>query len=59
MVKSIQVNEKRSMFENLIDFGEVTSLTWLTVNYLELKNIVKWKERENIWEAVLFRNNNN
>ncbi len=38
MEKSIPLNEKRSMSEKLIDFGEVTSLTWVTLNYMELKN---------------------
>ncbi len=59
MKKSIQLNEKSTMLEKLIDFGEVTSLTWVTVNYLELKNIVKWREGEYIWKAVLSRNHNN
>ncbi len=47
------------MLEKLIDFGEVTSLTWVTVNYLELKSIVKWREGGYIWEAILSRNNDN
>ncbi len=47
------------MLEKYIDFGEVTSLTWVTVNYLEIKNIVKWRVRDYIWEAVLSRNNSN
>ncbi len=58
MNKSIQMNEKCSMLEKLIDFGEVSALTWVTVNYLELKNTVKWRSRgEYIWEMVLSRNN--
>ncbi len=57
--KSIQLNEKCSMSEKLIDLGEVTSLTWVTVNYLDLKNIVKWREEEYIWETVLSRNKDN
>ncbi len=41
------------MLEKFIDFGNVTSLTWVTVNYLELMNMVKWKEVECMWEEVL------
>ncbi len=57
--KFIQFNEKRLMLEMFIDFGEVTSLTWVTVNYLELKNIMKRREGEYVWEAVLSRKSNN
>ncbi len=57
--KSIQFNEKCSMSEKLIDFGEVTPLTWVTVNYLAFKNIVKQRERQYNWEAVLLRNKEN
>ena len=53
------MNEKHSMLEKLIDFGEVTSFTWVAVNYLELKNIVKQREGQYNWEAVLSRNNGN
>ena len=59
MKKSIQLNEKHSMLEKFIDFREVTSLTWVTENHLELINIVKRREREYVWEAVLSRNNDN
>ena len=45
--------------EKLIDFWEVTSITWVTLNYLELKNIVKWRKEKYIWESVLSKNNNN
>ncbi len=45
------------MLEKLIDFGEVTSFTWVAVNYLELKNIVKQRKEKYIWESVLSRNN--
>ncbi len=44
METSIPLNEKRLMLEKLIDFGEVTSSTLVTLNYLVLKNIVKWRE---------------
>ncbi len=57
--KSIQSNEKRLILEKLIDFGEVTSLTRVTVNYLELKIIVKQSEGEYMWEVVLSRNKDN
>ncbi len=57
MKKSIQLNEKHSMLEKLIDFGEVTSFTWVAVNYLELKNIVKRRKEKYIWESVLSKNN--
>ncbi len=43
MKKFIQLNKKSSMPDKLIDFREVTSLTWVTVNYLELK---KYSETE-------------
>ena len=56
MENYIPLNEKRSMLEKFIDFREVTSLTWVTVNYLELKNIVKRREGQYDWEAVLSRN---
>ncbi len=56
MKKSIQLNKKRSMLEKLINFGEFTFLTWVTVNYLELINIVKRREVQFDWEAVLSRN---
>ena len=59
MKKSIQLNEKHSMLEKLIDFGEVTSFTWVAVNYLELKNIVKRRKEKYIWESVLSKNNDN
>ncbi len=44
MVKSIPLNEKCPISEKLIDFGEVTSLTLVTVNYWELKIMVKRRE---------------
>ncbi len=45
MVKSIPLNEKHFISEKLIDFGEVTSLTLVTVTYSELKIMVKQRER--------------
>ncbi len=59
-VKNIQLNEKGLMSEKLIDFGEITSLYMVTVNYFKLKNVVIWRIRgEYIWEKILSRKNNN
>ncbi len=44
------------MSEKQIDFGEVTSFTWVALNYLELKNIVKWREGQYDWDVVVSRN---